>query len=52
MKQGKNPTRKQKELIKSYGLNYQNWLVERVTSAEVVIVHRMSGTVRKLRVGA
>jgi len=51
MKQGTRPTRRQKIEIKGYGLNAENWLVERDTTAELVIVHRSSGKLRTLRRG-
>jgi len=49
MKQGKRPTRSQKEQIKANGLNADNWLVERHTSSEMVIIHRVSGKARTIR---
>jgi hypothetical protein len=52
MKQGKRPTRRQKAEIKSRGLNPNNWLVERDSPHEFVIVHRETGTVKVIRKGA
>ncbi|MFH5187137.1 DUF6906 family protein [Paenibacillus sp. TAB 01] len=49
MKQGKNPTLKQKKAIKAAGLNVNNWLIERDTPAELVLIHRNTDTVRKLQ---
>lgn len=49
MKHGKNPTVKQKKLITKMGLNVENWLVERETSDELVIVHRLSGKTKVIR---
>ena len=49
MKHGKNPTVRQKKLISGMGLNVENWLIERETDAEVVIVHRQSNTTRKIK---
>ena len=49
---GKNPTRKQKILIKSWHLNLENWLVCKDTPEEMVIKHRYSDecrTIRKVR---
>ena len=46
MKHGKNPTVKQKKLITSKGLKYENWLVVTEDSKEMIIVHRHTNTVR------
>lgn len=42
MKHGKKPTREQKKLMQSVRLNPADWLVERDTPEEMVIVHRYS----------
>ena len=42
MKQLRKPTREQKKLIRSKRLNPDNWMVERDTPSEMVIVHRHS----------
>lgn len=42
LKQRKRPTRNQKEFITSKALLYENWLVERDTPKEIVIVHKKS----------
>ncbi|MEK3684896.1 DUF6906 family protein [Paenibacillus sp. FSL R10-2736] len=42
MKQGKRPTRRQKETIRASRLNPDNWLVERETPAELVLIARVS----------
>ena len=49
MKNGKNPTRKQKEIIKKARLNPDNWLVIKCPPGELHIVHRESGKARVLR---
>ena len=47
MKQLKNPTRAQKILIQKRKLNPADWLVERETPEELVLVHRyFNGTKR------
>lgn len=48
---GRNPTRRQKEIIRSKRLNPQNWLVIRnlVHRGELHIVHRYSDTERVIR---
>ncbi|WP_203421464.1 DUF6906 family protein [Brevibacillus borstelensis] len=47
MKQPKKPTRRQKEEIVFRGLTPQNWLVERDTPDEFVVVHRYTGTTKR-----
>lgn len=42
-KHGKKPTRQQKKMISENGKNPQNWLVERETPQELVIIHRETG---------
>ncbi|MDT3426099.1 hypothetical protein J2Z22_001619 [Paenibacillus forsythiae] len=52
MKQGKRPTRRQKDEIKAAGLNADNWLVERDIKGktpELIIIHRVSGNTRNVR---
>ncbi|MGG1879927.1 hypothetical protein ABDI30_20460 [Paenibacillus cisolokensis] len=52
MKNGKRPTRRQRIEIKNWGLNPENWLVERDTPDVMVLVHRYSGSSRTIRRGA
>lgn len=40
MKQLKKPTREQRKLIQSKRLNPDNWMVERDTTTEMVLVHK------------
>lgn len=40
---GKNPTRKQKVLIKNAGLNLENWLVRHEDGRYLYLLHRISG---------
>ena len=40
MKQLKKPTREQRKLIQSKRLNPANWMVERDTPTEMVLVHK------------
>lgn len=49
MKHGKNPTVRQKKLMKAARLNYENWLVIKDTSAEMVIQNRQTGSTRIIR---
>lgn len=48
MKQGRKPTRKQKEAIKWSGLNPDNWLVYKKDTEHLHIVHRETGSTRKI----
>ena len=48
MKHGKNPTVRQKKLMTAWHLNYENWLVVKDTSTEMVIVHRNTGQIRAI----
>lgn len=49
MKHGKNPTRKQKALMKAARLNCENWLVVKDTAAEMVIQNRQTDKTRTIR---
>lgn len=40
MKHGKKPTRLQKKLMTKWKLNPADWLVERDTQTEMVLIHR------------
>ena len=46
LKNPKNPTRRQKALIKYLGLNVENWLVTKDTPELLAIVHRLSGQIK------
>ncbi|PWW06293.1 hypothetical protein DFQ01_103195 [Paenibacillus cellulosilyticus] len=52
MKQGKRPTRKQKELMSAYKLHPDNWLVLSDTPQELLLLNRVKGTTRTVRKGA
>lgn len=45
MKHGKKPSKRQCGLIKAFDsrLNVQNWLIERETTEEMRLIHRISG---------
>lgn len=43
MKNGKKPTREQKDNLKKMGLRYDKYLVERNTSEKVVFVNKENG---------
>ena len=49
MKHGKNPTRMQKILMQNRNLNCDNWLVVKDTPSEMVIIHRVTNTLRTIR---
>ena len=40
MKHGKKPTREQRKLMMKWKVDTYNWLVERETSTELVLIHR------------
>lgn len=42
MKHTVRPTRAQKKLMREWGLVPENWLIERDTPREMVVVHRVS----------
>lgn len=46
---GKNPTRKQKVLIKKNRLNPENWLVIKVFSDRICIQNKSSKKIRELK---
>ncbi|WP_431382248.1 DUF6906 family protein [Enterococcus durans] len=48
MKQGKRPTKREKELLKSRRLNPMNWLVERRSHISIIFLHRESGKLREI----
>ena len=48
MKNGKRPTVAQRMHIRYYRLDDNNWLVVKDNPEEFVIVHRLSGGLRKL----
>lgn len=51
MKQGTRPTRRQKIAIKEAGLILENWLVERDTPKEMVVVHKYTNEQRRIPKG-
>jgi len=48
MKHGKNPTVRQKKLLKANGLNPDNWLVTSDTHQRMEIVHRSTNTTKTI----
>lgn len=51
MKHGKRPTVKQRKLMHELGINFDNYLVERETTDELVIVNRLTGKTETIRKG-
>ena len=47
MKKLQNPTRAQKILIQKWKLNPADWLVERDTTEEMILVHRHFNSTKK-----
>ncbi len=52
MKQRRRPTRRQMVEIQESGLTPSNWLIERDTPSEMVLVHRYTNDVRVIQKGA
>lgn len=48
MKQGKKPTRAQRQRIAEMGLNPEKWSVAKNLRDKLVLVHRETGTVKEL----
>lgn len=48
MKHGTKPTRNQKLFLKKWKLNPADWLVERETPSEMVLIHRHFDTKKTL----
>jgi len=46
MKHGKKPTREQKKIIEKNGLNVENWLVGKIYSDRLELIHRHTDNVR------
>lgn len=49
MKNGKNPTVRQKKLLKAAHYNCENWLIVKDTAVEMVIHNRHTETTRTIR---
>lgn len=48
MKHGKNPTVKQKKILKGKGLNPDNWLIIKNQPDSMEIIHRLSMKTRTI----
>jgi hypothetical protein len=50
MKNGKKPTKNEKIAIKAAGLNPDNWLIFKKSHTEMRLVHRETGTIKKISI--
>ena len=48
MKHGVKPTREQRKLMQKWKVNTQDWLVERETLHELVLIHRHFDRTKKI----
>ena len=48
MKHGTKPTREQRKLMDKWRVNTYDWLVERETSTELVLVHKHFDKTKKI----
>lgn len=48
MKKLRNPTREQRKLIQKWKMKPEDWMVERDTTEEMVLVHRHFDRVKKI----
>lgn len=48
MKHPVRPTKAQKQLMKQWGLVPENWHIERDTTREMVVVHRITGQTKTI----
>lgn len=46
MKNGKKPTKSQKQLLQQFGFQAEDWLIVKNTSIELLIQHRYTGRTR------
>ena len=51
MKHGKNPTVKQRKQIQAARLDSDDWLVAKVFSDRLILVHRHAGHLREIETG-
>ena len=48
MKQAKRLTREYKEAVHAYGLNPENWMLQKDGDVYITIVHKITGTVKRI----
>ena len=49
MKHGKKPTRAQKKFLTARGLRWENWFVCMDTPTEMLLEHRHTSTIRRIK---
>lgn len=49
MANGRRPTRRQKETIKKFRLNSDNWLVQKSPPGELHLIHRFTSSKRVIK---
>ena len=48
MKQAKRLTRKYKEAVRAYGLNPENWMLQKDGDVYITIIHKITGSVKRI----
>lgn len=48
MKNGKNPTKAQKQFLREHRFNPDNWLIVKNTPEEMLLVHRYTSSTRRI----
>ena len=48
MKQAKRLTRQYKEAVRAYGLNPENWMLQKDGDVYITIIHKITGTVKRI----
>lgn len=48
MKQAKRLTRQYKEAVRAYGLNPENWMLQKDGDVYITIVHKIAGSVKRI----
>ena len=48
MKQAKRLTRQYKEAVRAYGLNPENWMLQKDGDVYITIVNKITGTVKRI----
>ena len=48
MKQAKRLTRQYKEAVAAYGLNPENWMLQKDGDVYITIIHKITGSVKRI----
>ena len=48
MKRAKRLTREYKEAVRAYGLNPENWMLQKDGDVYITIVHKITGSVKRI----